>query len=87
MRILVEHSNYGLSNLGDVATLQAAAQQIEKLWPEAYIEVITSKGALLRGYCPTAYPLVDNWLDRYQQIRRLADHSAKVKDIPDSCVG
>jgi len=73
MRILVEHSGYALINHGDTAMLQVAVQRVAQLWPDAYIEVITSDAALLKKYCPDAHPLLLTRLSRWHQIRRLAD--------------
>src|SRR6266550_8179777 len=54
MRILVEPNAHHLQNFGDVAMLQIAVERLDKLWPDATIEVIVDDDALLQAYCPQA---------------------------------
>ncbi len=51
MRILVDQSGYALLNVGDVAMLQAAIQQLRKSWPDADIEVFAHARERLAVYC------------------------------------
>jgi len=57
MRILVENGCYGLLNMGDVAMLQVAVARLRQLWPDAVIEVVTSRPDLLGAYCPHTRPI------------------------------
>jgi colanic acid/amylovoran biosynthesis protein len=56
-RIVVEPGSYGCHNMGDVAMMQGAVARLIELWPQAEIEVLTSRPDLLSRYCPSAAPL------------------------------
>jgi polysaccharide pyruvyl transferase WcaK-like protein len=57
MKIVVENNSYGFMNMGDVSMLQVAVARLSKLWPNAVIEVVTSRADLLAIYCPQARPI------------------------------
>ncbi|WP_421840170.1 polysaccharide pyruvyl transferase family protein [Mycobacterium sp.] len=54
MRILVDQSGYELLNLGDVAMLQVCVSQLQNLWPNADIDVLTRSPERLEQYCAGA---------------------------------
>lgn len=58
MKILIENGGYRLTNMGDLAMLQIAVLRLKALWPNALIEVFTSKPDLLTKFCPDVHPLV-----------------------------
>jgi colanic acid/amylovoran biosynthesis protein len=57
MRILIENGCYSMRNLGDIAMLQVAVKRLQKFWPGALIEVLTSAPNMLIHYCPDAHPV------------------------------
>lgn len=60
-RIIVETGlgkgveEYG--NMGDISMLQIGVDRLHRLFPEAYIEVLTDSAENLERYCPAATPL------------------------------
>jgi polysaccharide pyruvyl transferase WcaK-like protein len=56
-RILIENSEYWLSNMGDLAMLQVTIDRLRERWPDARIGVLTNTPALLRAYFPDAEPI------------------------------
>lgn len=58
MRILIENGGYRITNMGDLAMLQIAVSRLKDLWPEALIEVFTSRPDLLTKFCPEVRPVV-----------------------------
>jgi len=57
MRILIDHGCYDLLNQGDVAMLQVAVTRLNRLWPGAFIQVITDAPDRLAIYCANAHPV------------------------------
>ena len=57
IRIVLEPGSYGCHNMGDVAMMQVAVARLTELWPQAEIEVLTSRPDLLSRYCPSAAPI------------------------------
>ena len=64
MRILVDHSGYGLMNVGDIAMLQACVRRLLTLWPQAQIQVFTESAQRLQRYCPGAIPVAPTFAGR-----------------------
>lgn len=64
MRVLVDHGNYALLNLGDLAMLQACVRRLWELWPDAEIRVFTVSPELLAEYCPGTVPVAPTVLGR-----------------------
>lgn len=58
MRILVDNGGYELLNHGDIAMLQIAVQRLKHLWPDAHIEVLTTRPDRLAMYCPEVHALL-----------------------------
>ncbi len=56
-RILIEHSDHWLINMGDLAMMDVTLSRVRKLWPTARIGVITEAPHLLRAYFPDAEPI------------------------------
>ena len=56
-RILIEHSDHWLINMGDLAMMQVTLSRVRKLWPTARIGVMTEAPHLLRAYFPDAEPI------------------------------
>jgi polysaccharide pyruvyl transferase WcaK-like protein len=71
VRILVENGSYGLMNMGDVAMLQVAVARLNRLWPNAVIEVVTSRADLLATYCPQAHPIHDQGRKTWFEYKKL----------------
>lgn len=44
--------------MGDLAMLQVTVSRLRNLWPEAAIQIFTSRPDLLEKYCPEAIPLI-----------------------------
>jgi colanic acid/amylovoran biosynthesis protein len=57
VRILVEPAAHAQVNLGDIAMLQAAANHLRKLWPDAAVGVITETPESLAKHCPDVVPV------------------------------
>lgn len=64
MRILVDHSGYGLLNVGDIAMLQACVRRLLTLWPQAHIQVFTESAQRLQRYCPGVIPVAPTFAGR-----------------------
>ena len=56
-RIIIEHSDYWLSNKGDLAMLAVTIERILTRWPHARVYVLTELPMLLRALFPEAEPL------------------------------
>ena len=56
-RILIENSEYWLSNMGDLAMMEVTINRLRERWPEARIGVLTDTPHLLRAYFPQAEPI------------------------------
>lgn len=56
-RILVENSEYWLSNVGDLAMLEVTVRRLRERWPGARVGVLTNTPLLLRAYVPGAEPV------------------------------
>lgn len=56
-RIVVEHSDYWLTNKGDLAMLDVTLARIHERWPHARVGVLTETPLLLRAYFPRAEPI------------------------------
>jgi polysaccharide pyruvyl transferase WcaK-like protein len=69
MRIVVDNSGYGLSNLGDISMLQAAVRRLTSIWPDAHVQVLTGTPERLRRFCPEAHPLVIPRLALWLRLR------------------
>lgn len=52
LRILIENSEYWLSNNGDLAMMSVTVRRLRERWPEARIAVLTDSPSLLRAYFP-----------------------------------
>lgn len=64
MRLLIEHSGYGLRNIGDIAMFQACALRLGRIWPDAEIEVFTESPDRLEMFCPGATAVAPTVLGR-----------------------
>ena len=51
-RILIEHSDHWLINMGDLAMMDVTLSRVRKFWPTARIGVMTEAPHLLRAYFP-----------------------------------
>lgn len=51
-RILVENSEYWLSNIGDLAMMDVTLRRLRERWPEGRIGVLTDTPLLLHAYFP-----------------------------------
>ena len=71
MKILIENGVYHLRNMGDVAMMQVLAARMNRLWPNATVEILTREPEKLKHYCPDAQPLDVNG-------RRLWFHGPKL---------
>jgi colanic acid/amylovoran biosynthesis protein len=82
VRILVEPSDYKLTNMGDAAMLKVAVARLRVLWPDASLEVFTDDSAGLIKQCPDATPLSmvgrEQWVADEFLLPRLA------RRLPDS---
>ena len=56
-RILIENSEYWLSNVGDLAMMDVVIGRLRGRWPDARIGVLTNTPHLLRAYFPEAQPI------------------------------
>jgi len=65
------------SNLGDISMLQIAVERLRKLFPKAYIQVLTNSSDNLARFCPAATPLDDRgralWLSSGVLLGKYAD--------------
>ena len=52
LRVLIENSEYWLSNYGDLAMLAVTVARLRARWPLARIAILTDSPALLRAYFP-----------------------------------
>jgi polysaccharide pyruvyl transferase WcaK-like protein len=57
VRVLIENSEYWLSNIGDLAMMDVTVRRLRERWPEARIGVLTNTPALLRAYFPGVEPV------------------------------
>jgi len=57
MKIVVDHSGHELLNLGDISMLQTAICRLKRIWPEAYVYVLTDSEKRLNRFCPGTIPL------------------------------
>jgi polysaccharide pyruvyl transferase WcaK-like protein len=57
MRILVENSEYWLSNIGDLAMMDVTVHRLRDRWPTARIGVLTDTPHLLTAYFPDVEPV------------------------------
>lgn len=82
MRVLVEPSDYKLTNMGDAAMLKVAVARLRALWPDASLEVFTDDSAGLMKQCRDATPLSimgrEQWVADDFLLPRLA------RRLPDS---
>jgi polysaccharide pyruvyl transferase WcaK-like protein len=67
MNILVENSGYHLLNMGDVAMLQVALSRLRTLYPQAFIQVLTTDSTRLVELFPTVQPLATRGRDMWFQ--------------------
>jgi len=56
-RVLIENSEYWLSNVGDLAMLDVTIRRVRERWPGARIGVLTNTPHLLRAYFPGTDPI------------------------------
>jgi polysaccharide pyruvyl transferase WcaK-like protein len=56
-RILIEHSDHWLINMGDLAMMDVTLSRVRRLCPAARIGVMTEAPHLLRAYFPDAEPI------------------------------
>lgn len=52
MRIVIEQSNYAMTNLGDVAMAQVAVSRLLRLWPGAHVGIVTDRPDRLAMFYP-----------------------------------
>jgi polysaccharide pyruvyl transferase WcaK-like protein len=75
VRILLDQAVYSMRNKGNIALLQVALQRLQRLWPEASLEVMTESPHLLKLYCPEACPVSiygwQNWSENRERLERL----------------
>lgn len=55
--ILIEHSEYWLSNLGDLAMMDVTIRRLRERWPAARIGVLTDTPQLMHAYFPDVVPV------------------------------
>ena len=80
MRVLVEPSEYLLSNAGDSAMLQVALARMRKMWPDATIQVLTDDPARLATYCPQIEPMAAD--GRHAWVNCCAVHPRIYRHLP-----
>jgi polysaccharide pyruvyl transferase WcaK-like protein len=56
-RILVENSEYWLSNIGDLAMMDVTVNRLRRRWPGARIGVLTDTPHLMQAYFPDVDPI------------------------------
>lgn len=71
MRIVIDNSGYGLTNLGDLAMLQVGVARLRELLPDATFDVITTAPERLAQFVPTARPLSTTGRELFWQDRNL----------------
>ena len=87
--IFLDHSGHALTNLGDVAMLQAAASRLAARFPGRRVRVPTSAPERLARFCPEASPLPSEGLRaltglgylplRHRLPRRMAAAAARLE--------
>ena len=87
--VFVDHSGHALTNLGDVAMLQAAVARLAARFPGREVRVPTSAPERLARFCPEASPLPAEGLRaltglgylpfRHRLPRRLASGAARIE--------
>jgi hypothetical protein len=68
--------------------LQGAVERLNRLWPDATIEVITERPDLLAEYCPTAMPLIPQgrqWFHHRHLFGRFSRFVTKQRDLKLKC--
>ena len=89
MRILVDNGSYHLLNVGDVAMLQVTVERLNRLWPDATIEVITDRPDLLAEYCPAAMPLISQgrqWFRSRHLFGRFSRFVTRQRELQFKCL-
>jgi polysaccharide pyruvyl transferase WcaK-like protein len=74
MRILIENGSHRLDNLGDLAMLQGAYNQLQSLWPNAEIMVVSHDQSKLNLHIPGATavnPPFTSWFSRINTLNFL----------------
>jgi polysaccharide pyruvyl transferase WcaK-like protein len=72
LRILIEHSEYWLLNMGDLAMLDVTIGRLRTRFPGARIGVLTDTPGLLRAYFPDVEPIVPRASSAWSSPARLA---------------
>ena len=58
MRVLIENGGYEFLNHGDTAMLQVAVRRLQRRWPHAKVQVLTSDPDRLTRFCPGTTPVL-----------------------------
>jgi polysaccharide pyruvyl transferase WcaK-like protein len=69
VRILLEQSGYGLTNLGDLAMLQVAVERIRLNFPKAKLFIFTSSAEKLEKYFPGTTPVLPQARNAWQEAK------------------
>lgn len=56
-RVLIENSEYWLSNIGDLAMMDITIRRLRDRWPSAHIGVLTDTPNLMHAYFPQVVPV------------------------------
>jgi polysaccharide pyruvyl transferase WcaK-like protein len=83
-RILIENSEYWLSNVGDLAMMEVTIRRLRERWPQARIGVLTNTPHLLRAYFPQAVPVQPRGREPWPEAGVLARFVARTGP---RCVG
>jgi polysaccharide pyruvyl transferase WcaK-like protein len=75
-RILIENSEYWLSNVGDLAMMDVTIRRLRERWPQASIGVLTNAPHLLRAYFPDALPIQPRGRDTWSGAGAVAEFLA-----------
>lgn len=81
MRILLDPVIHDVRNTGNNAMLQAAVDRLLRLWPDAFIDVVTMSPYLLKQYCPQVHPIHKDGED-YESDKRYQLVSNALRFVP-----
>ena len=75
-RILIENSEYWLSNVGDLAMMDVTIRRLRGRWPQATIGVLTNTPHLLRAYFPDVLPIQPRGRETWSDTGAVAEFLA-----------
>jgi polysaccharide pyruvyl transferase WcaK-like protein len=81
LRVLVEPSDFVLSNAGDSAMMLVALERMRNMWPDATIQVLTDDAERLIAYCPHVEPIAAN--GRHAWVECGALHPGVYRRLPN----